>query len=274
MTKNSNQGGGSCFKRNISAVLGLWQVGIKVCASQPDNHSVKCIDNQMSGLHAKILMKYEQPQRIVCKRPVQGVSCSFRAWSHCGRFFIMICRGRSGRDRKNLQRGHTTFSVSRWSALAAATACTWKYSVCLSVLLFSRWSPSVSCSLSLVFSVSLPLPLAITVSIRLAISQSLSLVVCHSLSLQLCVRLSLSLSLSLYLSISISISLSLSLSYPFKTYPVGPSTMWTYRWSSRQRQMSACVVGQMIYGAIPREFSTSFSPRTFQRSLACKSSRL
>ena len=28
-------------------------------------------------------------------------------------FSIMIGRGRSGRDRKNLQRGHTTFSVSR-----------------------------------------------------------------------------------------------------------------------------------------------------------------
>ena len=36
---------------------------------------------------------------------------SLRAWSHCGRF--SIGRGRSGRDRINLQRGHTTFSVSR-----------------------------------------------------------------------------------------------------------------------------------------------------------------
>ena len=89
-------------------------------------------------------------------------------------FSIMIGRGRSGRDRKNLQRGHTTFSVSRWSALAAAAACTWMYSVCLSVLLFSRWSPSPSRSLSLFISVSLPLPLAIAVSIRFAIALSLS----------------------------------------------------------------------------------------------------
>ena len=49
---------------------------------------------------------------------------ALRAWSHCGRLFDMIGRGRSGRDRKNLQRGHTTFSVSRRSALAAAAACT------------------------------------------------------------------------------------------------------------------------------------------------------
>ena len=39
-------------------------------------------------------------------------------------FSIMFGRGRSGRDRKNLQRGHTTFSVCRRSALAAAAACT------------------------------------------------------------------------------------------------------------------------------------------------------
>ena len=252
----------------------------------------------------------------------------------------MIGRGRSGRDRKNLQRGHTTFLFSRRSALAAAAAYTWKYSVCLSVLLFSRLT-----TLSFAFAVPrflclfLPLPLAITVSIRfaialshwlrLAVSQlaltrcfSLALARCFSLSLSLslarcfltrsrslfltrsrslfltrscslfvtrsryssvCVSLSLSRSLALSISVSLSpsllspslsLSLSLSFSYAFKTYPVGPSTMWTYRWSSRQRQLSACVVGQMIYGAIPREFSASFSPRTFQRSLTCKSSRL
>ena len=99
------------------------------------------------------------------------------------------------------------------------------------------------------------------------VTRSRSLFVSRSRYSSVCVSLSLSLS-----PLSLSLSLSL-LTYPFKTYPVGPSTMWTYRWSSRQRQLSACVVGQMIYGAIPRELSASFSPRTFQRSLTCKSSR-
>ena len=58
----------------------------------------------------------------VCERAV--VDEHLGPGHHAAGFSIMIGRGRSGRDRKNLRRGHTTFSVSRRSALAAAAACT------------------------------------------------------------------------------------------------------------------------------------------------------
>ena len=192
------------------------------------------------------MLDSQQSNQVVCTCTCQ-FDKRFHGGIHLGPghtaagFSIMIGRGHSGRDRKNLQRGNTTFSVSRWSALAAAAACTWKYSVCLSVLLFSRWSqlsfafavprflclsPSPTrhrclhqvryCSLSLSLSLSHWLRLAVSHSLSLAFSHSLSLTVSHSLSLVVSYALSLavchSLSLAVCHSLSLAVCHSLSLS--------------------------------------------------------------
>ena len=146
----------------------------------------------------------------------------------------MTGRDRSGRNRKNLQRGHTTFSVSPRSATTAASARTSKHYLCLSLLLFARRSitrslavdlslfllrsvPHLSLPLSFCLFLSLALslpPLSLALSLPAALSPSrgrairgsLTLRVSHALRVWL--ALALRVSLARYSSMSLSLSLS------------------------------------------------------------------